>query len=109
MTPRAFQRQVERELGSLPEWVRKGLDNLAIVVEDRSPEGDLLGLFEGPNRLERSELDGPSRVVLYREAILEEGGDPARAIRETLAHEIGHWFGMTEEEIGVFEEEWAKR
>lgn len=114
MNRKTFEALVEKELASLPAWVRKNLDNLAVVVEDRDPKEDLLGLFEGPNRLEREPggMDAPSRVVLYRLAIEEEAeGDAelARVVRETMAHEIGHYFGMSEEEIGVFEEEWARK
>lgn len=98
MSPAEFRRRVEREAASLPEWVQERLRNIPIVVEDRNPGEDLLGLFEEAGDL--------SRIVLYRLAILEEE-DPERAVRETLAHEIGHAFGMTEEEIEVFEREWA--
>ena len=108
----AFERLVLRELDSLPAWVRGRLDNLAFVVEEESEE-DLLGLFEGPSLLEREPgaMEAPARITLYRKEIEEEAGDASdirRVVRETLAHEIGHFFGMTEEEIGRFEEKWAR-
>lgn len=98
-----FERLVERELEALPAWVRAKLGNLAVIVEEHSAGTELLGLYET--------FEGYSRILLYRRTIAAEAwdeGDLPRVVRETLAHEIGHHFGMSEEEMEVFERAWEK-
>lgn len=125
MDAAGFERRVREALGRLPDWVAREMHDLEVVIEERPSRSlcasmgidyqeGLLGLYEGPSRLERevSAMDGPSRVSLFRRMILAEAdgeADLPRVIRETLVHEIGHHFGMTEEEMDVFERAWAAR
>ncbi len=122
MNRKRFERLAAEVFNTFPGWVHGKLGNLAVVVEDRPSRGlceqmgiddaeGLLGLYEGPSLLERdpSAMEGPSRVILYQRMIEDEAGDEAdlpRVIRETLAHEIGHHFGMTEAELEAFEKAW---
>ena len=125
MDAEGFERLVQEALRHLPDWVARQMHDLEVVIEERPSRSlcksmgidyreGLLGLYEGPSRLERdvAAMDGPSRVSLFRRMILAEAdgeADLPRVVRETLAHEIGHHFGMTEEEMDAFERAWAAR
>lgn len=109
-----LERMVRRELDRLPEEFASRLRNVAIVVEER-PRGDrdssvraevdLLGLYEGhalPQRGDGYHLVPPDRITLFRQPILAVAStreEVAREIRDTLIHEIGHYFGLSEEEL----------
>jgi predicted Zn-dependent protease with MMP-like domain len=102
---RAFEDLVAEAVDDLPEYVRQRLENVAIVVD---PDGsDLLGLYEGVNRLDRSSgyhLVAPDRITLFWRPILEEVGsaDPGaiRAeVRKTIIHEVAHHFGIGDAEL----------
>ncbi|MBV9544505.1 MAG: metallopeptidase family protein, partial [Chloroflexi bacterium] len=91
-----------------PVDVRGWLDNVAIVVEDEPPEGaNLLGLYEGINRLDRGSgynLVAPDRITLYWRPIVEEANssdpDAIRAeVRKTIVHELAHHFGYGDAEL----------
>ena len=101
------------------------MQNIAIVVEDEpspalladmgiEPPDTLLGLYQGTPLTERSWGYGntlPDRVLIFQgphERAAEDEGDLVVAIGETLIHEIGHYFGMSEEQIEEIEERyWA--
>jgi predicted Zn-dependent protease with MMP-like domain len=117
----AFERLVTRALGTIPERFRRAMANLAIVVEDEpapdvlnefgiEPPGTLLGLYQGTPLTERPWGFGnalPDRILLFQgplEREAENEMDLVAAIGETLIHEIGHYFGMSEEEIEQIEE-----
>ena len=89
-----FEEHVRRALDSLPADLARGLENVAVVVEDENPEEpDLFGLFEEHEFL-------PARIAIYRRPLEEEfGDDPARLemeIRVTVLHELAHYFGIEE-------------
>jgi predicted Zn-dependent protease with MMP-like domain len=124
---RDFERLVADALASIPRRFRDAMQNIAIVVEDEpsaellddmeiEPPDTLLGLYQGTPLTERRWDAGnnlPDRILIFqgpheREADDEE--DLEIAIAETLIHEIGHYFGMTEEQIEDVEENyWRKR
>jgi predicted Zn-dependent protease with MMP-like domain len=101
--------------------------NIAIVVEDEpsddvlaemevEPPDTLFGLYQGTPLTERQWAYGnvlPDRILLFqgpheREAADED--DLILSIGETLIHEIGHYFGMSEEEIEEIEDKyWHRR
>ena len=113
MTYREFVRQVLRAYGQLPEGLRNRLQNVDIVVEewpgpDEAPllgEHDtLFGLYQGWPLTERDGIGPalPDRIVIYRQPILracQTREEAAREIRITLWHEVGHYLGMTEEDL----------
>jgi predicted Zn-dependent protease with MMP-like domain len=98
------------------------MQNVALVVEDEpSPAllddlgmdtGEtLLGLYHGTPLPQRSWDYGnalPDRISIYQRPIEEECGEDADEIRECIAetviHEFGHYFGLSEEEIQEIEE-----
>ncbi|MGE5056670.1 MAG: metallopeptidase family protein [Acidobacteriota bacterium] len=109
-------------LDGLPEEFRSRLRNLAILVEDEPPRQKrrhastahsrphnprrlLLGLFQGVPATRKSVFDlpfGPDRIVLYRkniEAVSHGEAEIRHEIRQTVLHELGHYFGMTEAQL----------
>jgi predicted Zn-dependent protease with MMP-like domain len=103
---RAFEALVSDTLDDLPPYVQARLENVAVVV-DEGADSELLGLYEGVNRLERSSgyhLATPDRITLFWKPIIDEVGSPdARAIRaevrKTIIHEIAHHFGIDDAEL----------
>lgn len=111
-----FDRVLRQAIDQLPEMFREALDNLAVVVEDHPPgwllrelevpPGETLyGLYHGIPLPERSVLDSgnlPDKISIYRVPLERDFPDRyelVREIRMTLLHEIGHYFGMGEEEL----------
>jgi len=97
--------------------------NLVIVVEDEpsrelladmgiAPPDTLLGLYQGTPLPERQWGHGntlPDRVLIFQgphEREAEDDDDLVVAIGETLIHEIGHYFGLSEEEIEAIEDQY---
>jgi predicted Zn-dependent protease with MMP-like domain len=122
-----FERHVAEALGSIPRRFRDAMTNIAIVVEDEpsselldemdiEPPDTLLGLYQGIPLTERTWGYGnqlPDRILIFQgphERSSDDEEDLVVAIAETLIHEIGHYFGMSEEEIEDVEENyWRKR
>jgi predicted Zn-dependent protease with MMP-like domain len=99
------------------------MQNVAVVVEDEpspellaemgiGPEDTLLGLYQGIPLPERSWGYGnalPDRISIYQRPIEEEyetEEDIRNCVAETVIHEFGHYFGMSEEQIGEIEEKY---
>jgi predicted Zn-dependent protease with MMP-like domain len=123
MTRSEFERLVEEALREIPRRFRRAMQNVAVVVEDEpSPEllaemglgpGDtLLGLYQGIPLPERSWGYGnalPDRISIYQGPIEDEyetDEDIRSCIAETVIHEFGHYFGMSEEQIEEIEEKY---
>lgn len=106
MTRSEFEEVVQSALETMPQVFREKLENIVIVIEDRKKRRDLLGLYEGIPLTERG-LDAgwglPDRITLYKRNLEEMcGGDGKRLrreIRRTLAHEIAHHFGLSDERL----------
>ena len=110
-----FLKVAEEALDSLPEEFRSRIHNVAILVEDfplnQSPRQPgqqkrlLLGIFHGVPRTKKSFFDvsmGPAHIVLYQkniEAVCSNEAEVRHQIRQTLIHELGHYFGMTEPQL----------
>jgi predicted Zn-dependent protease with MMP-like domain len=111
-----FQEALRQALDDLPDPFRQALENVAIVVEEWPPdwlldelgvppEGTLYGFYHGVPMPERSvSLSGnlPDKISIYRGPLQEDfprAAELRRQIRVTLLHEIGHYFGMDEEEL----------
>ena len=109
MERRKFEAIVAQALRGLPKAFREKLTNVAIIVEDLPPEqserrGLLLGLFHGIPRTEKSVFfsSPPDRIFLYQrniEAVCSNEAEVRRQIRATLLHEVGHYFGLSEDEL----------
>jgi predicted Zn-dependent protease with MMP-like domain len=94
---RPFEESVRRALDSLPPQIAERLRNIAVVVEEEDPDDpDLFGLF-------REEPYLPATIAIYRRPLAESFPDPdelEREIRITVLHELGHYFGLEEDELG---------
>jgi len=107
-----FERLVQEAVESLPEFFKRRLENVAIVVQDYpGPEaqdrfpGLILGLYHGVPRPQRSvwaQPPLPDVIYIYQrniERICRTPEEIKHQVRETVIHEIGHYFGLTDEEM----------
>ena len=118
MTREEFESVVEKTFEMLPEPFAGALDNVAIVVEQYPDEEtvrkmklrskhNLLGLYQGVPLTARGTWYGmtpssPDKISLYQEnieGVCRSDEEVRRKIYEVLIHEIGHYFGMNEEQI----------
>lgn len=124
MNRKSFERLVARGIDRIPIEFRAKFHNLVFQVEGWADEEtldsvgfdderDLLGYYLGTPLPERGlDFGGalPDVIFLYQGAIelyAEESGTPLmRVIRETLLHEVAHYFGFSEEEMDVIEDIW---
>jgi predicted Zn-dependent protease with MMP-like domain len=83
MTDEELRDAVQDALDSLPPEISSNLSNVAVLVEDRHPSGRLLGLFDPRGGLQR--------IIIYREHHTN-----AESVRQTVLHEVGHYFGADE-------------
>ena len=93
-----FEAAVEAAIESIPAEFQPYLENIEFVVAAASREG-VLGLYEGAGALAD---DWPQRITLYkREHERQAGGwdELVEEIRRTILHEVGHHFGMEEEDL----------
>ena len=122
----AFEQLVADALAGLPSRFRKAMSNIAIIVEDEpsrdilrdmeiDPPDTLFGLYQGTPLTERQWAHGntlPDQILLFQgphEREAEDEDDLVASIAETLIHEIGHYFGLSEEEIEEIEENYWRR
>ena len=123
MTRAEFERLVVEAVALIPKRFRREMKNLALVVEDAppaqilhemdiEPPDSLYGLYQGTPLTERGWGYGnhlPDRITIYQRPIEEDcqDEDDIRAvIGETLIHEVGHYFGLSEDEIEEIEEKY---
>ena len=123
VTRERFTELVEDALREIPRRFRNAMKNVAVVVEDQpsaetlaemevGPDDTLFGLYQGTPLPERSWGYGntlPDRISIYQIPIEEacEDDDEIRdCVAETVIHEFGHYFGMSEEEIEEIEEKY---
>ncbi len=116
-----FEQLVAEALAGIPGRFRDAMKNIAIVVEDEpapdllaemeiEPPDTLLGLYQGTPLTERAWDYGntlPDRILIFQgphERESDDEDDLITAIGETLIHEIGHYFGLSEDEIEAIEE-----
>ena len=121
MNRTAFEKLVADALDTIPRRFRDAMSNLVIVVEDEpspdlldemeiEPPDTLFGLYQGVPLTERHWGYGntlPDRILLFQGPLERESDsdeDLVVGIGETLIHEVGHYFGLSEEEIEEIEE-----
>ena len=124
MTRARFEKLVVEAVTLIPKRFRREMKNLALVVEaepseelleemEIEPPDSLYGLYQGTPLPERTWGFGnalPDRITIFQRPIEEDcdgDEDEVRAvIGETLIHEVGHYFGLSEEEIEEIEEKY---
>ena len=126
MTREHFTALVEDALRDIPRRFRDAMANVAVVVEEEpsvalltemgvSPDDHLFGLYQGIPLPQRGWSYGnalPDRISIYQipiEDACEDDDEIRDCVAETVIHEFGHYFGMSEEEIEEIEEKYLAR
>lgn len=119
MNRERFEELIWEAADSLPKFFKDRLKNVAIVVQDypdqkiqrKFPGQLLLGLYHGVPYGERSVFaihPQPDVIYIYKaniEAICRREEEIREQVRKTIMHEIGHYFGLNDEELRRLEEE----
>jgi predicted Zn-dependent protease with MMP-like domain len=95
-----IEEAIDEALSSLPADLRAAVSNVAIVVEDESPDGQLLGLFSGaplgPRAWWLADSMFPAKVSIFRGPITRLAAGDAdrlrREVRQVVLHELSHYF-----------------
>jgi predicted Zn-dependent protease with MMP-like domain len=102
---RRFERLVADALDALPPELGGLMENVVVVVHDRHPSEDLLGLYEGIPLTERDDYGGlvmPDVISVYRLPLCQVCADEDELVDEiavTVVHEIAHHFGIDDESL----------
>ncbi len=121
-----FENMVDRAIASIPEDFLDQVSNLSFQVEDWADDEtlaevgfddprDLLGFYRGCPLDERTVAyaELPDVIVVYQAAVenyVRETGEAVfKVVRETIIHELAHYFGFSEEEMDEIEALWAQR
>ena len=111
-----FEALVAQALDGMPEEFARAMDNVEVVVEvwptpEELADGGvgagmtLLGLYRGVPKTKRASYAGalPDKIIIFAGPILTLSGyDPVavkREVRNTVLHEVGHHFGMSDDQI----------
>lgn len=116
-----FDRLAEQAVKCLPGEFRKRFENMSISVEDYPSSEDIeatglsrydiLGIFRGAGYANRAEFFNlpsslPDEIILFQkniENICSTENELIEEIRLTLIHEVGHYFGMSEEDLREYD------
>lgn len=123
MNSEQFGLLVEKAVDDLPQDFKDKLENIAITVEDypspavlrsledRAGKHSLLGVYIGIpyNKRPAYHISGklPDRIELYQkniESICRTPQEIVEQIKETIIHEVGHYFGLSEEDLERLED-----
>lgn len=119
LSQETYEQIVRDALEALPKEFLEPLKNVSIVIDDIAPpqeKGILLGLYEGVpltswGRGGNGAL--PDKITLFKysiEQVAKTKEEIPAIVRETLWHEIAHFFGFKHDQIHAMEERWrAKR
>lgn len=116
LQPDDFMELVEQALASVPEGFRQYMENLSVEVQPLpTPKllremhirgrTTLLGVYHGVPLTRKSvdaPIDWPERIVLFQkniEAFCDSPEEVVEQIRKTVLHEVGHHFGMDEDDL----------
>ncbi|CAM3712245.1 putative Zn-dependent protease with MMP-like domain [Micrococcus flavus] len=106
-----FDAAVDAALARIPDELARLLTNVVVVVEDEyepqpweDPDTELLGVYEGIPLTERAEMAWqlPDRIVVFRGPLTRHCRSRAELEHEitvTVMHEVGHFFGISEERL----------
>jgi predicted Zn-dependent protease with MMP-like domain len=92
-------------LDSIPEELGRLMSNVAVMVDDLSPPGRLLGLYEGIPLTSRADYGGmvmPDRITIFRRTILavcRTEAEVVEQVRRTVVHEVAHHFGIGDDRL----------
>ena len=121
-TAQAIEDIALARLEGLPPEFRAHLGEVVLIVEDFADDEtlaalgiehplDLSGIYHGRPVGEKSSSDSgavPDRIHLYRRAILEEwietGVTLGDLVSHVMIHEIGHHFGLSDDDMHALED-----
>lgn len=105
LSAREFDDLVNDCMDVVPARFRRRLENVVLVVELEPPQPGLLGLFEGRPAIERSFAESfvpPARITIYQgphERQSRNRAELRKLVRETIWHEVAHYFGLDERRV----------
>lgn len=102
-----FEKLVAEAIDTLPDHIHKRINNVAVVIEDLPERGQtsLLGLYEGIPQTKRGlgyNLVLPDKITIFKrniERIARTPDEIKRQVRQTVWHEVAHYFGYDDEGI----------
>jgi predicted Zn-dependent protease with MMP-like domain len=100
-----FEALVADALDRIPEQLAAAMDNVAVMVDDLSPPGPLLGLYEGVPMTSRGNhysASTPDRITIFKATICAQCHDPAEVaalVHTTVVHEVAHHFGIDDQRL----------
>lgn len=121
MTHSEFEALVERALRTLPRQFKEKITNVVVVVEDWAddetlrelgidPPDTLYGLYRGTDLTRRDSSYGnvlPDTIHIFQGPIeedCEDAEDMADLVRDTVIHEVGHYFGLDDDTMEGIEQ-----
>jgi predicted Zn-dependent protease with MMP-like domain len=122
LTRKEFEEAVVLALKRIPKSLKKKMENIDVVVEDRASRDllsemglqspfELLGLYQGVPIDRRGFYYGnvlPDKITLFQipiESICKTREEIEKKVREVVIHEVGHYFGLDDKELRELENE----
>ncbi len=116
-----FSELVDEAIASIPAGFRDKLDNISIIIEPiarpslalqmgHNPWG-LLGVYQGVPYKQRGPWYGnvlPDRILIFQKPIEQQARTAAevrKLVRRVVIHEVGHYFGLSDDELHQLERE----
>ncbi|HVB94722.1 MAG TPA: metallopeptidase family protein [Acidimicrobiales bacterium] len=105
MSVEQFEALVTDALDGIPPDLGANMENVAVVVDELSPPGPLLGLYEGIPLTKRgnSYMSAvPDRITIYMATICSActtDQEVVDMVRKTVVHEVGHHFGIDDRRL----------
>jgi predicted Zn-dependent protease with MMP-like domain len=103
--------EVEIVIKELPKALRERVREMPITFEHKPNEGlqadgieeDTLGVFTGAEYAEEGQIPMPPQIILFLENIWDQAENDGNVfrdeIRTTFLHELGHFFGLDEDDL----------
>ncbi len=124
MSMKTFAAVVRRAIDSLPDEIKRHLENVVVDVDEEPSaeflreagftdeeiaEGDTLyGYFMPLEGVQAEDmLENPNRIIIFRNPLQEDFPDPDELhieIRKTVVHEIAHHFGLSDRDLERFDD-----
>jgi predicted Zn-dependent protease with MMP-like domain len=104
-----FEKLVKEALLEMPGHIREKMDNVAIVIENDSPRGSLLGLYQGVPQNMWGRGFGmrlPDKITIFRKPLERSASSPEqlrKVVKNVVWHEVAHHFGFDEKQVRELE------
>lgn len=109
MEREVFEKLVREALLEIPEPIRRKMDNIAIIIEEGSPDGSILGLYQGVPQTVWARGFGmrlPDKITIFQkplERIARSPEELKEIVKKVVRHEIAHHFGFDEKKARELE------